>query len=129
MTISASQTNNTEAQITIVDRSTKAVVATHNATSGSAISFKVDSPKLWSPETPQLYDVTVTLGADKITSYTGFRSISREAVNGVQRIMLNGEAIFPFGTLDQGFWPDGLYTPPTYDAMVSFHENHALKHY
>lgn len=93
-------------------------MATYSGTCGSTISFKVDSPKLWTPDTPNLYDISIKLEEDEIASYTGFRSISREAVNGVQRIMLNGEAIFPFGTLDQGYWPDGLHTPPTYEAMV-----------
>lgn len=106
-----------------MEKDTKKVVATHTGDSRSMISFKVDSPKLWSPDTPHLYDVSIKLGEDEINSYTGFRSISKEAINGVQRIMLNGKAFFPFGTLDQGYWPDGLYTPPTYDAMVRYIKN------
>ena len=58
------------------------------------------------------------MGSDKFTSYTGFRTISRGVVDGIQRPLLNGEFIFFFGTLDQGFWPDGIYTPPTREAMV-----------
>jgi hypothetical protein len=58
------------------------------------------------------------LGSDTIQSYTGFRTISTGVVNGVQRPLLNGEFIFQFGTLDQGFWPDGIYTPPTREAMI-----------
>uniref|UniRef100_A0A2D3V8N4 Probable hydrolase n=1 Tax=Ramularia collo-cygni TaxID=112498 RepID=A0A2D3V8N4_9PEZI len=118
LTIAASQSNSSDLQVTIVEKDTKKVVSTQNGTCGNTFSFKIDSPKLWSPDSPNLYDVMIKVGQDEITSYTGFRSISREAVNGVQRIMFNGEAIFPFGTLDQGYWPDGLHTPPTYEAMV-----------
>lgn len=80
--------------------------------------FSVSSPKLWSPDTPNLYDVTVTMGTDEITSYTGFRSVTKGSVDGVTRPLLNGEFVFLFGTLDQGFWPDGIYTPPNREAMV-----------
>ena len=58
------------------------------------------------------------MGKDEITSYTGFRTVSKERVNGVTRPLLNGEFVFLFGTLDQGFWPDGIYTPPNREAMV-----------
>lgn len=58
------------------------------------------------------------MGKDEITSYTGFRTISKDKVNGVVRPVLNGESVFMFGTLDQGYWPDGLYTPPNREAMV-----------
>ena len=78
----------------------------------------MDNIKLWTPENPNLYNITVTLGADTVHSYTGFRTISSGEVNGVQRPLLNGEFRFIFGTLDQGFWPDGLYTPPTVEAMI-----------
>lgn len=58
------------------------------------------------------------MGKDVVQSYTGFRTISKGTVDGVVRPLLNGEFIFMFGTLDQGFWPDGIYTPPTKEAMV-----------
>lgn len=58
------------------------------------------------------------MGADHIGSYTGFRSISKGKVNGVVRPLVNGEFKFLFGTLDQGYWPDGLYTAPNREAMV-----------
>jgi hypothetical protein len=61
--------------------------------------------------------VTVTLGDDVVSSYTAFRTVSRGEVNGIQRPLLNGEFVFQFGTLDQGYWPDGLYTPPNREAM------------
>lgn len=58
------------------------------------------------------------LGEDTVQSYTGFRTISKGKINGVMRPLLNGKPIFPFGTLDQGFWPDGIYTPPSVEAMI-----------
>lgn len=68
----------------------------------TAHSFVIDSPQLWSPNTPTLYNITVKLGSDTVQSYTGFRTISKGEVNGVQRPLLNGEFVFMFGTLDQG---------------------------
>lgn len=53
-----------------------------------------------------------------MNSYTGFRTLSTGEIDGVTRPLLNGEFIFQFGTLDQGFWPDGIYTPPNREAMV-----------
>lgn len=74
--------------------------------------------ELWSPESPTLYSMTVKAnGKDVISSYIGFRTISRGEINGVQRPLLNGKFIFHFGTLDQGFWPDGIYSPPSVEAM------------
>lgn len=65
-----------------------------------------------------MYNLTVTLGKDKVSSYTGFRTVGRGTINGIERPLLNGEFTFVFGTLDQGYWPDGLHTPPTREAMV-----------
>lgn len=53
-----------------------------------------------------------------MTSYTGFRTVSVGEVNGIQRPLINGKFFFHFGTLDQGYWPDGLHTPPSREAMV-----------
>ncbi|KAH6630768.1 glycoside hydrolase family 2 protein [Chaetomium sp. MPI-SDFR-AT-0129] len=94
------------------------VVATQQHVSDKTFTFQVSSPKLWSPDSPTLYNVTVQLGDDEVHSYTGFRTIATGRVNGIQRPLLNGEFVFLFGPLDQGYWPDGIYTPPTPDAMV-----------
>lgn len=90
-----------------------------SGSSGEAFTFKVDGADAWWPETPNLYNLTVTLGDDEVKSYTGFRTVSSGEVEGVQRHLLNGEFVFQFGTLDQGYWPDGLHTPPNREAMVS----------
>ncbi|OQN97822.1 hypothetical protein B0A48_16132 [Cryoendolithus antarcticus] len=117
-TIHTSANSTSEVTITICDRKSNGTIATYTGGANTASSFSVDSPSLWSPNTPTLYGVTVTLGQDVVSSYTAFRTISRGQVNGIERPLLNGEFIFLFGTLDQGFWPDGIYTPPNREAMV-----------
>ncbi|TKA68257.1 hypothetical protein B0A49_08019 [Cryomyces minteri] len=118
VTIATSQQTKTPVQVSVVDRGSKKVVAFHNGTSDAAFQFSVPSPSLWSPDSPTLYDVTVSMGGDVISSYTGFRTFSKGTVNGVVRPLVNGKFTFVFGTLDQGFWPDGIYTPPNREAMV-----------
>ena len=79
--------------------------------------------KLWSPDSPNLYDVkvTVTNGGktiDEVTSYAAMRKFdSARDKNGIMRMRLNNKSIFQFGPLDQGWWPDGLYTAPTDEAL------------
>ncbi|ROV90410.1 hypothetical protein VSDG_08463 [Cytospora chrysosperma] len=94
------------------------LTAVGNGASGTPFTFNVPFAQPWSPDTPNLYDVVVTMADDKVESYTGFRTVGKGDVNGVQRPLLNGEFVFQFATLDQGYWPDGLHLPPTYDAMV-----------
>ena len=85
------------------------------------ISF--ENPKLWSPESPFLYDLEIKLISkgkiiDHIETYFGMRKISiKKDVNGTRRMMLNNKEYFQFGTLDQGWWPDGLYTAPSDEAL------------
>lgn len=80
--------------------------------------------KFWSPDSPNLYDLEITLAdggkvLDKVNSYTAMRKISSgRDKKGVMRLMLNNKPLFQYGTLDQGWWPEGLYTAPTYDALV-----------
>ena len=87
------------------------------------LSLPLSSPHLWSPEYPFLYDLRVTLkngdaGEDTVTSYFGLRKIAlRKDDDGITRIMLNNHFTFQIGTLDQGFWPDGIYTAPTDEAL------------
>ncbi|KAJ5106511.1 hypothetical protein N7456_003186 [Penicillium angulare] len=117
MTVHTSSVNTTSSVRVAVHDGDK-VIATHRGPTNQPFQFKVDSPKLWSPDSPNLYNITVELGKDQVQSYTGFRTIEKGEVDGVVRPLLNGEFIFMFGTLDQGFWPDGIYTPPTKEAMV-----------
>ncbi len=81
---------------------------------GEKIQVRIPNAKLWSPDSPFLYDLKVRLGDDAITSYFGMRRIEvRPDAAGVARILLNGREIFAFGPLDQGYWPDGTLTPPS----------------
>jgi hypothetical protein len=113
-------------QITIYERGHRdRVLAEQQITTDSPSTFNVSHVKLWSPDSPNLYDVEVKLGDDTVKSYIGFRTIELGYVSEVPRPMLNGNFILPFGTLDQGYWPDGIYLPPNYDAMV--YDIYALK--
>src|SRR5690606_9142381 len=78
-----------------------------------------DDVRLWSPEDPFLHDVEVRLGDDVVTSYVGMRShsIGRDAP-GRTGLFLNGQPYLHAGLLDQGYWPDGLYTAPSDEALV-----------
>lgn len=83
----------------------------------------IPSPKLWSPESPFLYRTTIRLisdgkVSDEVKSYFAMRKISsKRDENGIVRMQLNNEDYFHFGPLDQGWWPDGLYTAPSDDAL------------
>ena len=70
-----------------------------------------ENPKLWTPETPHLYEMTVETGTDRVESYFAIRSLEIKNVKGVPRLCLNGKPYFFHGLLDQGYWPDGIYTP------------------
>ncbi|KAH7313781.1 glycoside hydrolase family 2 protein [Stachybotrys elegans] len=94
------------------------VIGTGSGTADSEFEFTVEGVELWSPSSPTLYNLTVTLGDDEVFSYTGFRTISVGEVEGATRPLLNGEFVFLFGPLDQGYWPDGLHLPPNREAMV-----------
>jgi beta-galactosidase/beta-glucuronidase len=74
--------------------------------------------RTWSPDSPFLYDVEVTLGDDRVTSYVGMRSFGvGKDERGFPRLLLNGKPHLPIGLLDQGYWPDGGYTAPSDSAL------------
>lgn len=90
------------------------------------LTVKIPDAKLWSPDNPHLYDMTVELRdvkddnklLDKVSSYFGLRKIELAKDDaGVDRLFLNGKPLFQWGPLDQGWWPDGLYTAPTDEAL------------
>ena len=92
---------------------------------GMETTIPIKSPKLWSPDTPFLYDLTISLledgkQIDAVKSYFGMRKIEIALDDhGVNRILLNGTFVMQVGPLDQGFWPDGIYTAPTDEALRS----------
>ncbi|MCQ2519163.1 MAG: hypothetical protein MJ107_01395 [Lachnospiraceae bacterium] len=75
------------------------------------VHIDIPEPKLWTPENPKLYDITISTKGDCVSSYFGLRTVSTGLVNGVQRILLNGKPYFFNGVLDQGYFPEGIYTP------------------
>lgn len=90
----------------------------------NVLTLPIKNPRLWSPDDPFLYTLTVTLRdadgklVDEVTGHLGMRKIDVQADSqGRQRLFLNGEPLFQFGPLDQGWWPDGLYTAPTDVAL------------
>ncbi|KJK46875.1 beta-galactosidase, partial [Lentzea aerocolonigenes] len=94
------------------------VVGRQTGTTGSSLRIPVPNARLWSPDDPFLYDLKVTLAdGDSVTGYFGMRSLGKAMVGGVMRPLLNGKFVFQQGTLDQGYWPDGIYTAPTDEAL------------
>lgn len=103
----------------------KQLIATGKGLNGQTIEIQMpDNAKLWSPDSPFLYSMEVVLThggkvTDKVNSYTAMRKYStRRDKNGIVRLQLNNQDIFQFGPLDQGWWPDGLYTAPTDEALA-----------
>lgn len=100
------------------------VIASAKGVQGKELRLAVKQPTLWEPSNPYLYDMKVRLtkngrAVDEVKSYTAFRKIStvRDA-QGLMRMCLNDKPLFQYGPLDQGWWPDGLYTAPTDEALL-----------
>jgi len=122
LTVQAQNANGASVQAVVLDGNTTVVSAT--GAISTAIRIPIAQPKLWSPDSPFLYDLRVSLvqngkAVDDVTSYFGMRSIGLKQVAGALRPVLNGQFVFQMGMLDQGFWPDGIYTAPTDDALKS----------
>lgn len=99
-------------------------VARASTVAGKALALAIPDPHLWTFDDPFLYDLTLTLkegeaAIDEVGSYFGMRSVALERMGVATRIVLNGEFVFQYGLLDQGFWPDGIYTAPTDAALRS----------
>lgn len=101
------------------------VVSQVSASAGASFYLPVENPILWSPDSPFLYDLKLTLYhadgsvADVVKSYFGMRDIRLGKLNGVIRPLVNGKFIMQLGLLDQGYWPDGVLTAPTDEALRS----------
>ena len=111
-------------KVSITVKSGKTVIASGSGEDGKAVALRIASPKLWSPDSPFLYslDIKVISGGkttDAVSSYAAMRKISKGRNKaGHLVMMLNDKPLFQMGPLDQGYWPDGIYTAPTYEAMV-----------
>jgi beta-galactosidase/beta-glucuronidase len=101
------------------------VIARTNGLTDSNIYLSLPGMHAWSPDDPFLYSLQVRLTrdgqtVDSVSSYFGMRKISLQAdANGAKRVALNNHILFQLGALDQGFWPDGIYTAPTDEALAS----------
>ncbi|MCX5215003.1 AbfB domain-containing protein [Kitasatospora sp. NBC_00240] len=121
-TVLADGANGQSVRVTVSTGGT--VVGTATGAVGGQIAVPVPNPHVWSPEDPFLYDVRADLVSggstvDSVGSYAGMRTIAVAKVNNVLRPVLNGKFVFQTGTLDQGYWPDGIYTAPTDAALRS----------
>ncbi len=116
LTVRVAGAGASRALATVYDGSTP--VASASFPADSAVHIAVPTPKPWAPASPFLYGLTVRLdGGDSVRSYFGMRQIAvARDTAGINRLFLNGSPLFELGTLDQGFWPDGIYTAPTEDA-------------
>ena len=103
---------------------TKAVVTTIPALTGKILCqgkefplvdgkavITPENPHLWSPEDPYLYDFVIETDTDRVESYFALRTIEVKVIKGIPRLCLNGKPYFFHGLLDQGYWPDGIFTP------------------
>ncbi len=105
-----------EVSVTALDGDRPIGSATGSA--ASAIVIKIPDAKPWAPDHPFLYGLKVKAGEDEVRSYFGMRKIALgKDEHGVNRLMLNGKPVFQLGPLDQGWWPDGLYTAPSDEAL------------
>lgn len=110
-------------KIKIVAMDGASKVADQEIASGENAVLNIPNAKLWSPENPFLYDLTISVTRngkviDEVKSYFAMRKISMQLdANGIQRMALNNKFLFQYGPLDQGWWPDGLYTAPTDEAL------------
>lgn len=108
-------------EVIALDGSNK--VGTIKGNTNTKLQLPVKGARHWTPEAPFLYDLRVKLTkgnrtADSVTSYFGMRKVSvGKDEKGFYRIFLNNRYVYNLGTLDQGFWPDGLYTAPTDEAL------------
>jgi hypothetical protein len=109
-----------DADVTVTVKDGVRVVGKATGAAGSEVAVNVTKPHLWTPDDPHLYNLTVTTGKDTVTSYAGMRTIEVGAAgpDSKQKILLNGKPTFLLSTLDQGYWPDGVYTAPTDTALA-----------
>jgi beta-galactosidase/beta-glucuronidase len=121
--VAANTTSADKVEVKVFDG--KNLVAKGAALNGVPVELAMPAnAKLWSPNSPFLYNMEVTLykdgkAIDQVKSYTAMRKYSiRKGQNGITRLQLNNKDYFQFGPLDQGWWPDGLYTAPTDEALV-----------
>ena len=112
--------NSVTAEVTVLEGNK--IIGKNEGAVNVPFQIQIPNAKLWSTENPFLYDVIIKLKddntiLDEVKSYTGMRKISIEQVGNLKKIFLNNKFLFQMGPLDQGYWPDGIYTAPTDEAL------------
>jgi len=124
LAVTVNTADSTGLTVTATAKDGETVIGTITSKLNKEFTIPVPNAKLWSPENPFLYDLTLvvkrgTETVDSVSSYFGMRKISRVTVGSVTKFYLNNKSIFQMGPLDQGFWPEGIYTAPSDDALKS----------
>lgn len=122
VTVNTPNGNGLTTSVTAKDGS--ALAGSVNGNANAELVLPLPNAKLWSPESPFLYDLAIlikngTTVLDSVTSYAGMRKIAIDKSTATPKVYLNNKPIFMMGPLDQGFWPDGIYTAPTDEALRS----------
>lgn len=110
-------------ELTVTAYKNESMAAETTVKTGETASLTFTNPETWTPDHPFLYDLKIQVKRkgkiiDEVSSYFAFRKISMQKDSkGIQRMMLNNQFVFQYGPLDQGWWPDGLYTAPTDEAL------------
>ncbi len=120
LTINTYASNGVTVSATVL--SNAVAIQTASGNPNTEMDIPISNTQLWSPDNPFLYNLQVSVMQngttnDSVNSYFGMRKISTTNVAGIPRIYLNNQPIFGMGPLDQGYWPDGIYTAPTDDAL------------
>jgi len=118
--ITVNTADSTGLTVTATAKDGETIIGTVTNKLNKLFSISIPSAKLWTPESPFLYDLTVVVKngettVDSVSSYFGMRKISRDN----NKLLLNNTFVFQMGPLDQGYWPEGIYTAPTDDALKS----------
>lgn len=124
LTVNVAAENAANDAIEVILKDGSSVVSTTKGKAGQNIEIAIANAKLWSPDSPFLYDMEVNLiqngkAVDNVKSYAAMRKVSiKRDKKDIVRMQLNNKDLFQLGPLDQGWWPDGLYTAPTDEALV-----------
>ncbi|MBQ9285192.1 MAG: glycoside hydrolase family 2 [Bacteroidaceae bacterium] len=117
--------NNPTCKYQLIARDGEDIVATsERVPAGEEVTLVIPDAKLWSPDSPFLYNLDIVLcntdcqECDRARGYFGLRTLTTAMIDGHPAFLLNGKPLFMYGPLDQGWWPDGLLTPPSYEAMI-----------
>ncbi|MEI2787124.1 MAG: sugar-binding domain-containing protein [Candidatus Nanopelagicales bacterium] len=114
LTVTTTGTVDVNVRVTLAEQEVAVCTMPGNKTT----RIDIADPVWWTPENPVLYDLQITAGDDHVESYTGLRTFTVGAdTEGLPRLLLNGHPYFHAGVLDQGYWPDGLYTAPSDEAL------------